>query len=179
MVAGTAKMTPIIKQLSMQCWVATWEDTLVQLWGAQTEAPMVREVRVLAEQYFARRPGPRLGLVFIEPDAEPPDARARSELKALGKLFESNLTAMTYVYAGSGFRAAAIRSVMATILFVNSLPMRLAVKTFARPEEACTWLANQLPAEAQAPTSVDRARAVVDLIDQFRGRPRPSSMGVG
>ena len=165
-------MTPSIKQLSPHCWVATWEDTLVQLWGIRTEAATVREVRAFANQYFERRPGPRLGVVFIEADSEPPDARARSELKSLGQLFESNLSAMAYVYGGTGFRATAIRSVMAAILFVNSLPMRLSVKTFSKPTDACEWLGSKVPYN-EALNSLDRTNGLSDILRRFAARERP------
>lgn len=173
---------PEIERVSDHCWVVQWEDTFAQLWGTRTDAEDARRVLALAERFVAARSAPRLALVYIEADSAPPDGAARGELGRLAALFRGHSTAIAYVYTGSGFRAAAIRSVMGAILLVGSLQSGSSVtpRTFAGPVPALAFLASRLP--AGHPVRADRRLAIFEgVLRDFRDRPaasRGSSMPV-
>lgn len=156
-----------------------WEDTFIQLWGARTEAEDARRVYPLAERFLSSTAGPTLALVYIEADSAAPDAPARAELARLASLFRSRAAAIAYIYAGTGFKAAAIRSVMGAILLVGSLQSGTSTtpRTFAGPMPALAWMAARLP--SKHPVRSDQRLATVEsVLRGFReraGAPRSAT----
>jgi hypothetical protein len=158
-----------IEKLGPECWVGTWEDTFMQCWGARTDGESVAQVRLRARRFCAEREGARGGLVYLQADSRPPDATARRELSELARELEGRLGAIAYVYSGTGFRAAAIRSVMGALLYVGSLSTRLSTRTFAEPGAAAHWLASKMPMVPRCDPG-ERLRQFERLLAEFNAR---------
>ncbi len=91
-------------------------------------------------------------LIVVDSDMESPDARLRSELARVLKQYEPATDCAAYVIEGTGFKAAALRSLVTAIMVIARV--KLPTKVFSTVSEAAHWMGPRLGA---APMELDPA----------------------
>lgn len=112
-------------------------DVLVLHYRRTPTQQTVEEVERRVKAAVAARA--RIGiLVVIDPDQPVPDAATRMGITQLLERYAPHAIAIAQVPRGSGFMAAAVRAVLASITMVVRPPYPMRV--FARDDEAIRWL---------------------------------------
>ncbi len=93
-------------------------------------------------------------IVIVEENCAMPDGPTRDLMANDMKRHEAFTNHMALVYEGTGFRAAALRSIVAGLHFVSR--QRVSTKVLSSVEAAADWLAGASGAEIAA--AVARAR---------------------
>lgn len=137
---------------------ATSGNMLLVVWKKLTTAQACMGVtRDLAE--LARRYPEGVGVLqVLETNATPPDAKAREKVLEFLRFCDGRVTHHSLVYGGSGFRAAAVRAIIAS--FYLAARPRFAHKVFASLAEALEWHAG---CEAQLDQAMTMARLTEDM----------------
>jgi hypothetical protein len=139
--------------------VGSWHNLVVWVWrGTMSVAGVIAfegQVRRVAS-------GSKRNVVVLtvtEERAPLPTPEVRSAIVAWLRRSDAKMQAYALVYEGTGFAAAAVRSVVSSVglLAKPTFPY----KVFGRLEEACSWLAPQLKAASnQVISAADLAEGV-------------------
>lgn len=145
--------------------VVVYEGILLQLWRTATTADGVRLVRKTLKDFAQQI---RFTVVVIEDGATTPGSEARAELQALAAELVPRFAAV--VYEGDGFRAAAVRAVITSILLFTR--QALPVKIFSSTASATEWARKAHP-------EIPGIHTVGEFLSQFRaplcGSPAPAA----
>lgn len=139
--------------------LAFWGDTFIIIFHRNTTVPGVAALANAASRFAEARPNGIGTVTIVEETAPMPPSDARAALaKALDDHSE-RVRVSAVAYEGTGFRAAAVRSVVAGLTMVARQPYPH--KVFATVEEAMVWMAPQLP----SPTS---GQDLIDIVATLR-----------
>jgi hypothetical protein len=115
-------------------------------------------------------------LLVIRSDVNPPTEEARAYIKY--ELGRSSMLAAAQVVEGTGFRGAAMRSVL-TMMQLASRP-RYPMKIFDNVDVGTRWLAVELKKRAgQAPDPAELAQAAMTARKRFLTRHPPPPVATG
>lgn len=141
--------------------LASWGDTFILLFHLNTTVPGVMEIDRAITRFSESRPN-GIGIITIVEEAAPmPPSDARDALVKVLEGISRCVKVSAVAFEGTGFRAAAVRSVVAGLTMVarQSYPH----KVFATVEEAMAWMAPQMP----SPTS---SRDLIEAVREVRER---------
>lgn len=118
--------------------VIAGRDVLVQLWETESPAEGMRAVKLWCEDRKLREGDRPLFMMSVVGEGGPmPDGEAR----AIASEFPAYFTEFVMVVEGSGFRASAVRAVLAGMALVA--PRRTAPTVVTSVAEGCVSLARQ------------------------------------
>lgn len=144
--------------------VGSYSAVLVLMWGARTMPDKLARVLAQARAFVENRP--RIAVVVVvERDSELPGKEARRKLEELAALLLGKTVATVYVYEGTGFRAAATRTLMTALMLVGNSAARQyrVVRTI---DEGMDWLVPHL-AGPEFGDEAERRRAVLSFQQHF------------
>lgn len=147
--------TAEIKVSSPDQSLATWQDAFILIWHHNTTVAGVMALERAVEEFAETRPN-GIGLVTIVEESAPmPPGDAREALAKFLERASHCIKVSAVAFEGTGFRAAAVRSVVAGLTMVarQSYPH----KVFATVEEGMAWMAPQMP----SPTSAQQLSEVI------------------
>lgn len=98
--------------------IASWGPVLFQLWQRSTPVEGARAAREAAGKLAADGFDKTASLVIVPIDSAMPEKAARAELSQL-PVDLSNGVGIVLVQEGSGFRAAAIRTILSTLMHLS------------------------------------------------------------
>jgi hypothetical protein len=147
----------IVCRSNADCVIAAAEGVAVAFWLCHTT---VEDVEELARAARRAQQGSteRVRLVQIVPQtAVPPDARARAALVRMLRGLQGIVSHSVIVFEGEGFRAAMVRSIVASIASLSNpgFPHRV----FAQLPEAAAWMN-----EGSAELGAEKVEAIVQHI---------------
>lgn len=165
-------MTPASQQTSAALRVATadhilatWRNVVILVWRKDTTLAGVEDAQRVYDGLAKEHPNGVFLMTIVEFGAPmpPPDVRdalARFLASGAGRTILSAVA-----HEGTGFRAAAVRSVVTGLAVLAKLPYPH--KVFATADEACAWFWVNSPV---ARTWGDRGKALADAILDVRQR---------
>jgi hypothetical protein len=134
------------------------------------EPPTFEFMRTIVSELEALEKGTGLGtgtLLVIKSDVAPPSEEARTYIRQ--GLSKSSMLAAAQVVEGTGFRGAAMRSVLSMIQLAIRPPY--AMKIFDNVRSGSMWLATELEKRAgRAPNGLELAQVTLDLQARFLAR---------
>ena len=133
---------------------AAFREYFIVVWRTQTTVPLVRAMGRNVERFAAQQDKSISMIVIVEEGCAMPDGPTRDVMATDMKRHETFTKHMALVYEGTGFRAAALRSIVAGLHFVSR--QRVSTKVLSSVEAAAEWLAGTSGAEIVA--AVARAR---------------------
>ena len=116
-----------------------WRNILIYVWRKTTRPEVVDEHRRYVENHVAKGRGPLAIVCIIEDKTEVPDGPTRDKLAGVLQAMGPLGTCGAMVYEGTGFRGAAVRSVVSVLNALARQPFPY--KSFAHIEAAAPWLA--------------------------------------
>ena len=154
--------------------VGSYSALLVLMWGKYTRAEKLARVIPQGKAFMER--WPRIAvLVLVEPDAELPNREARVKLEEFTRLLLNKITAIVYVYQGTGIRASATRTLMTMLMMLGKSPLHYRVARTI--DEGMDWLVPHL-AGPEFGNEAERRKAVKAFHQHFidyRAKLQPRS----
>lgn len=135
---------------------AGFRDVFVVVWRQTIDIVRAARVAEVLERFAAKRPGGIAMFVVIESTCGLPDGETRDRMARDMKAHEHFTKQMLLVYEGTGFGAAAIRSVVVGLQMLSR--QAVDTKTVATPAEAARWL------ESRSGVRASELEAAVDVI---------------
>jgi len=117
-----------------------WESVFMIVWRHETTAQAVEQLIALMPRFAARVSQFTL-VVVVEDGASVPSAALRERIAAGLQAAAPYIDISAVVHEGRGFRAAAVRSVLAGLTLVVRPPY--GHKVFARVDEASRWIGRE------------------------------------
>jgi N-acetylglucosamine kinase-like BadF-type ATPase len=129
---------PVVLGSSTDHLFAGWGALFMVVWRHETTLAAVAELAPLVTQFAAQHPRFAL-LVIVEESASLPSSTVRERIAASLQRVAPYIGASAVVHEGSGFRAAAVRAVLAGLGLIVRPPYPHQI--FARVDAAGRWLA--------------------------------------
>ena len=136
-VSRPAPGAPVVLGSSTDHLFAGWGSLFMVVWRHETTLAAVADLAPLVTQFAARHPRFAL-LVVVEESASLPSSTVRERIAASLQRVAPYIGASAVVHEGSGFRAAAVRAVLAGLGLIVRPPYPHQI--FARVEDAGRWL---------------------------------------
>lgn len=121
--------------------IITWRNIYAVVWRNETTLPASEMVHKRCEEFARRHPDGVGMLTVVTANAPMPPAESRERLARFMRE-GTYVMASAVAFEGTGFRAAAIRSVVTGLTMLARQPFPH--KIFATLEDASGWLATQL-----------------------------------
>lgn len=137
--------------------VVTVGRVVVCVHKSGSSKPMVAAIRKACEAAVKAHETAGSLLVLLD-GARPPEGDGREQAKAFYKDFAGKVTAHAVALEGTGFWAAAMRSVLTFLIMATG--GRSTTKVFSSAAEAVTWMAKEMPGAD--------ARELAAAIDKLR-----------
>ncbi|WP_437562178.1 hypothetical protein [Sorangium sp. So ce542] len=147
--------------------VATWRQIFCAIWRRETTADAVRRVHHACVEFAKQYPRGIGLLTVVEGEASLPPAGARKALASFLAQASSVIRCSAVVFEGSGFRAAAVRSVVTGLSLLARQRFPHKVCDIA---EAGRMFAEILPAATGVGVSEAALRASLDELREAVGR---------
>jgi hypothetical protein len=155
--------------------IATWRHCLIAIWRRTTTNQGAAALRESLSKLTAANPGGVGIIAIIENHAAAPDADARRALAAAFRDHAPSIRAAAIVHEGTGFRGAAIRSIVTgvSLLIRPGYPHNVT----ASVDAGASWLA-PLIADTQSSlvTPTMLKRVIADLRMKFGHSGQPDSL---
>ncbi|HZU82320.1 MAG TPA: hypothetical protein VE987_05365 [Polyangiaceae bacterium] len=153
-------MTATLRVWTRDQIIATWQQLVIVVYRLETTISGTHAVQETFDELARQYPGVFVLTVVEEHAPIPaPDVRAMMARFLLTRAPQIVLSAV--VYEGTGFRAAAVRTVVTGLALVSKLPYRH--KIFATVEDAARWFAES------SPVAHDWGEAaIVDVVTKMR-----------
>ena len=137
--------------------VATYKNVFVTMWWAPARVEQLRGLPAHQDEMGRRWPGGWGTLAVLGADAGKISAEVRAEGERITKHQKQGMRAIAQVIEGTGFGAAAVRSVASALtLFKRSGPP---TKIFDALGPGVAWLMHELGTPADAPALLKALRA--------------------
>lgn len=147
---------------------ATWQEFLVVFWKRDTTLEGALAVTE-AMLRFGRSQADRIGVItVVEETATLPPGNVRDALAEFLKAGSGVIRASCLVHEGTGFRTAAIRTLVTGLTLLAKQPFPH--KVFATVEDAASWIVPQMPHPY-------RADELLRAIGHLRGGERHLATG--
>ena len=144
---------------------AIHRNVYITAWWGETTVPRLRRVGEIQNELARKWPKGFVALALIRSANANLPADVRAEAEKLSKEPAANLKAIAQIIYGTGFAAAAIRSVATGMVLIARHPRP--TKIFGTLEAAATWLVphmNALPEPADKIAETALVRNVRDII---------------
>jgi hypothetical protein len=162
-------VVPIVHVSDAEVILGSWHNLVVWIWhGTISVAAVIAFEGQIARIAAGGKRGVAV-LAVIEEDAPLPTTEVRSALVAALRRSTGKMQAYAVLYEGTGFTAAAVRSVVSSVglLVRPAFPY----KVLGRIEDACGWIAPHLKAGSnQGISAEDLAQGVRMLRRQAEAR---------
>ncbi|MGH7283164.1 MAG: hypothetical protein ACRELY_16685 [Polyangiaceae bacterium] len=119
--------------------LATWKNFAIVIWRHDTSLAAIENARKMSEELIQKHAEGINWFTVIEENATMPSQEARTKINEVMNRGGKNTLRSALIFEGTGFRAAATRSVVTGISFVSPLPFPH--KIFGTVNTACAWLA--------------------------------------
>ena len=119
--------------------LATWRNFAIVIWRHETRLEAIEAARNMCDDLIRLNPDGIHWMTLVEADAVMPSQEARAQINAVMNKAGKNTLRSALVFEGTGFRAAATRSVVTGISFLNPFPFPH--KIFGALGSACAWFA--------------------------------------
>lgn len=151
-------------------WIAWFRNVQIVL---SSEAPTIKAMTEIARQLEllgVACPGGHACLLIVQSTVRPPSQEIRKFIAQ--KLAASTMTAAAQVVLGTGFRGAAMRSMLSVLQLALRPPYSMGI--YGSVSDAASWLHGQLVAVgAPTPSAVQLHRVAQGLVSRFRESQRP------
>lgn len=136
--AGPATPTMDIRHTDANCSVVTHGSCFIVIWHNDTELSAVRRLSEIFRGFIDQQPSKVTFLTIVDAGAPVPSSEARTALASFMSQAGERIGASAVIFEGSGFRAAAVRSVVTglTMLARQGYPH----KVFATLTEGIMWI---------------------------------------
>ncbi|HEX4515297.1 MAG TPA: hypothetical protein VH054_17240 [Polyangiaceae bacterium] len=144
---------------------AIHRNVYITAWWGETTVERLKRVGEIQNELARKWPAGFVALALIRSSNVNMPADVRAEAEKLSKEPAPNLKAIAQVIYGSGFAAAAIRSIATGMVLVARRPRP--TKIFGTLEGAATWLApqmNELPEPADRIADAALVKNVRDIV---------------
>lgn len=149
----------IVAQNARYC-IATWSGTVIQLWRSETPPDGVECVMDVVRN---ASPPVHSTLIVVEENSELPNPVARKLLEQLTLLLAPSCKVVAMIHEGSGFRAAAIRAILTSLVAISK--QAFPYKIFKTVELGTTWMMETRP---DIPSLEQLGAVVSSLRDDLR-----------
>ena len=157
---------PIVIGSDEDCTFGHWRRLLIIVFRGETTMKVVESTGACIREH-SRGDGAFLGAIsVVEADAPLPPAGVRARISS-DMLLASSFRFSAMVYEGSGFRAAAVRSVIISIGMFTKLPFPH--RTFATVSDASEWIAVQASAAGSSDLTGGGIREAVRRLRETDG----------
>jgi len=164
------EMSAVIVSSSPDYMFATWRQMMIAVWHGETTLEGVKLADGIYEDFAAKNPGGIFVLTIVEEHAPMPDSATRAALSHQLKSGGGKTKYSAVVHEGTGFRAAAVRSVVTGITLFSKPPYPH--KVFATVLQAANFFAEARPAftvkDVTSAVADARTRYVAMLQQQTR-----------
>jgi hypothetical protein len=137
----------------------TWRDVFVSVWRSAATARTAVRLATVLRRFAAGHSGGVSMIVVIEPGCTMPDTEARERMSRDMKRHETFTRHMVLVYEGEGFRAAAVRSVVAGMQLLSR--QVVPTTTVATVTQGASWLAERRASESLSAKELEEAVTVI------------------
>jgi len=120
---------------------AAHRDVFIVVWRTDTTQTLVRALGRHVERFSASHREGIAMIVIIEENCAMPDSATREVLATDMKKHESFTKQMALVYEGTGFRAAALRSIVVGLHMLSR--QRVPTKVVSTVDEGVAWLGRE------------------------------------
>lgn len=127
-----------VEEVTRDHLIARWGSVVLLVWKQETTLAGVKKVQSVYEQVARDYPKNVFLLTVVEHGAPMPAAPTRDALASFLASCTGQMVLSAVVHEGTGFRAAAVRSVVTGLALMANLPYPH--KVFATVEDACRWL---------------------------------------
>lgn len=118
--------------------ISTWRNVLILVWKHETTTDGVHKLKSTYQSLAEKYPKNVFLLTIVEQDAPMPPSPVRVALADFLASCGGKMVLSAVVHEGSGFRAAAVRSVVTGLAMMANLPYPH--KVFANVDDAARWL---------------------------------------
>ena len=165
------ELTPEILDDQPDYCLGAFGEVFVVIWRTDTTLPAVASMTQAFDR-FAAKIGHPVGLLTVVEEAAPlPSTAAREAIATFLRNNGARVRASAVVFEGSGFRAAAVRSVVVGLTMLANQPFPHRV--FSTIDKAREWFVENLGDERQVRSASALARAV----DTIRGAKAAAAVG--
>lgn len=149
--------------------VSTWRNVFIQVWRNNPAEEHTKAMREAGRQFLTSRKGNVLAVVVVERSCPIPGSDARVHSVAFLKDLHGRADAIVLVFEGDGFRAAASRATMISLMTAARVPFPYQVT--ATVAEAETYLKKKVQAVDLGPVRGQ----LVEAVDWSRDQIKPPS----
>jgi hypothetical protein len=156
-----AMSLPVVRERSKGVWVATWSNVCISLVRDQLSIADVRMVRRVYETLAAEQPAGFVAIIVAPQGVGMPADDARQAITDVMKGLEHRIAAMAGILEASGFKAAALRTAMATMALLSRATYPR--KIFASIDEAVPFVGayvTPVPTHAQVRNAIAHVKAL-------------------
>lgn len=118
--------------------ISTWRNVLILVWKHETTLPGVHKLKATYDALETAHPKNVFLLTIVEQGAPMPASPVRVALADFLGGCRGKMVLSGVVHEGSGFRAAAVRSVVTGLAMMANLPYPH--KVFSTAEDAARWM---------------------------------------
>jgi len=130
---------PVVRERSKGVWVATWSNVCISLVRDQLTTADVRTVRRVYESLAAEHDSGFVAIILAPQGVGMPSEDAREAITEVMKGLEHRIAAMAGILEATGFKAATLRTAMATMALISRATYPR--KIFASIDEAVPFVA--------------------------------------
>ena len=157
------ELSPKVLDAQTDYTLGTYGDVFIVIWRQDTTLSGVAELGRCFDRFAAGMPQGVGLLTVIEPAASLPSSSAREALAAFMRDNGNRIRTSAVVFEGSGFRAAAVRSVVVGLTMLANQPFPHRV--FSTVERTRDWFLEKLGDERQ----VRSASGLGGAVETIRG----------
>ncbi len=145
--------------------IGTWRNVVILVWKQETTLAGVNAAQKVYDDLTKANPSGVFLLTIVESGAPMPSSAVRDALARFLATGNGRTLLSGVAHEGTGFRAAAVRSVVTGLAVIGQLPYPH--KVFATADEAAAWFwVNSPVARAWG----EQGKMLVDAVDQLRTR---------
>ncbi|MEO8877812.1 MAG: hypothetical protein ABI461_19620 [Polyangiaceae bacterium] len=150
--------------------LATWSNVVILVWRHETTLAGVHAGQQVLADHTRAHPNGVFLMTIVEFGAPMPTPEVRDALATLLASGANRILLSAVAHEGTGFRAAAVRSVVTGLAVLAKLPYPH--KVFATVDEASAWFSGNSPI---ARMWGERAKALADAVVEVRYRGEQSA----
>jgi hypothetical protein len=113
---------PRLQQTHRDFSLTTWRNVFIQVWRNNPAEEHTKVMRETAKRFVATQKGNVVALVVVEKTCPIPNSEARVHSVAFLKDLHGRADAIVLVFEGDGFRAAASRATMISLMTAARVP---------------------------------------------------------
>jgi hypothetical protein len=136
-------MSPSVHAWTRDQVIATWESVIIVVYRFETTMSGAAAAQEVFDALAREHRDGAFVLTVVEENAPMPTPEVRAMMARFLATRAPQIILSAVVYEGTGFRAAAVRSLVTGLALVSKLPYRH--KVFATVDEAASWFRSNSP----------------------------------